>query len=382
MGEHRAVLVDTFGALQAASAALAGAERYFLDTEFDRNRLCLVQVSAGREVYLVDTLRLTALEPLAGAIGRAGAEWVLLDGAQDAEFLLGAMEIRERPRVFDVQVAWGLLGPEYPVSLAYLIYRILGVRSAKGFQASDWTRRPLSPGQLEYAAGDVDFLPAIRERVAARLAEKGRLDLAYEVSAETVFPDPPGPLGLDEFRNAWQLDAAGQAALRFLVDWYNGLAPAERREAPHPRSFFSIASLLPETGADLARVRGVDPRWARRRGDALAGKILRASAAASRDASFQLLEPPPYDDFGRILAEGWIRKAAAEITAELGIAPGLSFPDRLLLAMSKAAAVGGPEAAAGLLGGWRERILKGPFLARARGAGGSANLCHIPSQES
>lgn len=369
MGDPRIVFVDTFNALKEASAALARTERYFLDTEFDRHRLCLIQVSGGEDIFLVDPLRLTALEPLAGAIGRPGAEWVLLDGAQDAEFLLGAMKIEERPRVFDLQVAWGLLGPEYPVSLAYLIWRVLGIRSAKEFQASDWTRRPLSPGQLEYAAKDVEYLPALRERVAERLRGAGRLDLACEASAEAVFPEPAGPLSLDDFRNAWQLDAAGQAALRFLIDWHRGLTAAERREAPHPKSFFPIASLLPETGAELARVRGVPPEWARRHGDALVGKILRASAAASRDSSFALLEPPPYDDFKRILAEGWIRRAAAEVSAELGIAPGLAFPDRLVLVMSKAAAGGDGEAAAGLLRGWRERVLKEPFLACLRRSG-------------
>jgi len=365
MGNRRPVLVDTTAALKAAAAALGGAERYYLDTEFDRYKLCLIQVSRGEEAYVVDAMKLTALEPLGEAIGRAGAEWVFLDGVQDAAFLTGAMRIAARPRVFDVQVGWGLLGPEYPVSLAYLIYRILGIRSAKEFQAVDWTGRPLSPGQIEYAANDVEHLPAIREWMAGRLSEKGRLDLVCDVSAETVFPDPPGPLTLEDFRNAWQLDAAGQAALQFLIEWHNGLAPAEKRDAPHPRTFFAIASLLPETGAELGKVRGVWYEWARRHGDALTGKLIRVSASAAKGEGFRLLEPPPYDSFDRVLAEGWIRRAAAEVSAEAGIAPGLAFPDRLVLAMSKAAAKGGDrKAAAELLSGWRGRILKGMFLSR------------------
>ncbi len=365
MGNSKAVLVDSSAGLKAAAAALAGAERYYLDTEFDRRKLCLIQVSRGQEVYLVDAMRLAALEPLGAAIGRAEAEWVLVDGAQDAALLIEAMRIKARPRVFDVQVGWGLLGPEYPVSLAYLIYRILGIRSAKEWQAGDWMGRPLSPGQIEYAAKDVEPLPAIREWIAGKLEALGRPGLIHEVSAETVFPEPPGPARLDDFRNAWQLDAAGQAALLFLIDWHNGLSPAEKGEAPHPRAFLPIASQLPESGAELAKVKGVWFEWARRHGDALTGKLIRASAGASKGEGFRLLEPPPYDSFERIVAEGWIRRAAAEVSAEVGISPELAFPGRVAAAMTKAVLEAGKkEAAAGPLAGWRERILRDRFLAK------------------
>lgn len=364
MGNRKPVLVDTFAGLKAAAAALDGAERYYLDTEFDRFKLCLVQVSRGEEVYLVDAVKLTALEPLAEAIGRPGVEWVFCDGGQDAAWIVEAARIGARPRVFDVQVGWGLMGPEYPAGLAYLQYRLLGIRSSKEHQAGDWLARPLSPGQVDYAAKDVEHLPALREKVAAGLEERGRLDLIHEVSAETVFPPPPEPLSLDDFRNAWQLDAAGQAALRFLIDWHNGLTPAEKKEAPAPRVFLSIASLLPETGEELGRVKGVWFDWARRHGDAFTGKLIRASASA-RAADFRLLDPPPYDSFERIVAEGWIRKAAAETCAEAGVAPELAFPGRLLKAMTKAVLEKGrKEAAAELLTGWRERLLRGPFLSR------------------
>ncbi len=364
MGHRRPVLVQSFPDLKKVCGTLAGAERYYLDTEFERRKLCLIQVSRGEEVFLVDTMKLTALEPLAEAIGRPGAEWVLHDGGQDAALTCEAAKIRERPRVFDVQVGWGLLGPEYPVSLAYLLYRILGIRAAKEHQAGDWMARPLSEGQIEYAAGDVGHLPEIREWIAGRLAEKGRLDLLHEVSAETVFPPPPEPVSLGDFRNAWQLDASGQAALQFLIDWHNGLTPAERRDAPWPRIFLPIANLLPESGAELAKVKGVPFEWARRHGDAFTGKLIRASAGA-RAADFKLLEPPPYDTFERILAEGRIGKAASEVSAELGVAMDLAFPRRLLGDMARAAAEKGKlEAAADLLAGWRGKVLREPFLAK------------------
>ena len=372
MADRPPVLVDSSPLLKDAARRLAGADRYYLDTEFDLSassrRLCLIQVSRGEQVFLVDTMRLTALEPLAEAISRPEAEWVLHSGGQDVAWLRDALKLDRLPRLFDTQVAWGLIGPEYPVSLAYLFYRILGIRSAKEQQAADWKVRPLTNDQIAYAADDVEHLPAIREWLAERLAKLDRLARVHDVSTEMTASDPPAPLALDDFRNAWQLDAAGQAALLFLIDWHNHLTPAEKRYAPYSKTLLLIAKMLPETGAELSRVRGVPFDWARREGDAFCGKLLRASAGAS-GKDFVPLEPPPYNTFERIRAEGWIRGATAEITAELGLAPELSFPGRVLMRMTDAVLEkGNREAAADALEGWRADLLGAPLRARAAAA--------------
>jgi ribonuclease D len=325
----------------------------------------LIQVSRGDdEVYVIDPLALPGLEVLAPALGRGDAEWVLHAGNQDVALLREALRLEKCPRLFDTQVAWGLLGAEYPVSLAYLQYRILGIRSAKNEQAGPWMQRPLTPEQIEYAAGDVAHLPALREWLATRLRESKREDSLAEASEETILPEPAEPLSLEEFRNAWQLDPSGQAVLRHLIDWWNGLPPGERADAPQPRTFLTLAKLLPETGADLAKIRGIFFPWAKRHGDAFAGNLVRVSAAADREG-FVALEPQPYNTFERILAGGGIRKAAAEASAELGVAPELAFPDRLIRKMVDAVEEKKTKAAAAdVLTGWRERLLRPAFLAR------------------
>jgi ribonuclease D len=367
MDAPRTVLVTSSAQLRESAGKLAGAGRYYLDTEFEMTgpakKLCLVQVSRGtEEITLIDTIALSALEPLGGAISRPDAEWVVHAGDQDVALLREAMHLEASPRVFDTQVAWGLLGAEYPVSLAYLLYRILGIRSAKGEQAGPWASRPLTQEQLDYAASDVAYLPSLREWLVDRLGKSGREALVYDVSAETVLPVPVEPLSLDDFRNAWQLDAFGQAALRYLIGWWNGLPAGERMEAPQPRTFLNLAKMLPETGQDLSKIRGIFFPWAKRHGDAFTGKLMVASAAASR-AEFVPLEPPPYNTFERILAGAWIRKAAAEISVELSLAPELAFPERVIRAMIQA--VEEKKSAAEVLTGWRERILRPSFLARS-----------------
>ena len=203
MDAAKPVLVTTSAGLKECADKLAGAPRYYLDTEFDlagpAKKLCLIQVSNGSsDIYLIDPFSLSALEPLAAAIFRSDVEWVVHAGDQDVALLREALHLKDCPRVFDTQVAWGLLGAEYPVSLAYLLYKILGIRSAKNEQAGPWMTRPLTQEQLDYAASDVDHLPALRDWLTKRLGELGRETFVHEVSAETVLPSPAPPLSLDD----------------------------------------------------------------------------------------------------------------------------------------------------------------------------------------
>ena len=54
----------------------------------------------------------------------------------------------------------------------------LGVALTKDSQKDDWSRRPLTPRQEAYALADVAHLVALRERLSAKLAAAGRLELA------------------------------------------------------------------------------------------------------------------------------------------------------------------------------------------------------------
>ena len=157
--------------------------------------------------------------------------------------------------MFDTQVAWALLGAEYSVSLSYLQYRLLGIRTGKAHQADDWKRRPLPASQLAYAAADIVHLPELRRLLGERTAELGREQMVIEASRETVWPEPepPMPLSLESFRNAWQLEEKNQAALRALIEWFNALDARQRSRAPEPKTLLSIAARLPENVADLGR---------------------------------------------------------------------------------------------------------------------------------
>ncbi len=95
-------------------------------------------------------------------------------GNQDLEILLREVGVLPHP-LFDTQVAAALLGHTQQIGYAALVHAECGVTLKKIDSFTDWSRRPLSDSQLEYAADDVAYLPRMYECMRAQLVEKGRL---------------------------------------------------------------------------------------------------------------------------------------------------------------------------------------------------------------
>jgi ribonuclease D len=356
--------------LRGALPAFEGQSTFYIDTEFDSSKqgktLSLLQISCGHEIYVVDALRLASLTPLAPALFAPEARWVLHAGLQDVELLLREFGEAEPPRLFDTQIAWGLLGPEASVSLAFLQFKLLGVRSAKGYQADDWLRRPLPQAQLAYAAEDIAHLPELERALVERLSALGRAHVVSEVCRELLLPKPAAPtlLTLESFRNAWQLEAQGRAALLALLDWHNALPEPERSRMP-PRTLLSIASRLPLSVKDLSRIKGVSAPLCRNHGAALVALMKQAALATGE--GLETLEPQAYATFEDYRAEARLALARIELAAELSIAPDLVLPMAIVRRMlPRVKAAGSLVAGAEELSGWRAELLKAPFIEHAR----------------
>lgn len=362
-------LVDQQSALEEAGRALAGASRLFVDTEFESNRegtrMCLLQVRASEgKTYLVDTVKLGSLDPLRPAFGAPGTEWVLHAGAQDVNLIVDRLRIPVPKVLFDTQIAWALLGPEGSVSLAYLCFRLLGLRSSKAHQADDWVRRPLGRSQLEYAASDVAHLGELRDILGERAKTLGREGILVAASSEALSPvrEPPPPLSLESFRNAWQLEAPQQAALRYIIDWYNQLSREDKERAPETKALLSIASRMPESAEALGRIKGVPRGFAERKGAPFVSGMLSAADAAKAE-DFVPIDPPPYATFEEIRLDAWLSLARAEVCARLEAAPEVALPSRVLKNMQRAAQDGGNgEAAVLALTGWRKELMAEAFV--------------------
>jgi len=351
-------LLATPEALALGLRELEGAPRYYIDTEFESSKrgkqLSLIQVSRGEEIYLIDALAFDSLAELGAVLLAPECEWVLHAGLQDVELLLAELEKPTPPALFDTQVVWSLTGPEASVSLAFLQFRVLGVRSSKGYQADDWMRRPLPKAQLEYAATDIEHLPALERALRQRARELGREHVIAEACRELLLPEPPGAtlLTFESFRNAWQLDAAGQNALRALIDWHNALGPSEPQV--QSRTLLAIASRMPVNMRELSRIKGVSPNFCRSHGQELVALLQRARDTAP---AAEALEPLDYATFDDLVREARLGLVRAELCSELRIAPDLALPMALVRRMQQRVKVAADLRAAAIeLSGWRDQL--------------------------
>jgi ribonuclease D len=363
-------LIASAAELPGLNAALLGADTLFLDTEFESNRsgieLCLLQISTGRDIFLVDAIAIRDLTPLAEAF-QQGALWVLHAGQQDVMLLGERLDLHKKPSLFDTQVAWSLCTVEHSVSLAYAQFRALGMRAGKAHQADDWVRRPLPASQLAYAAADVEYLPELYAVLAQRVSALGRSELVPLASAETVWTEAKTAtvLSLESFRNAWQLDHRGQAALRYLIDWFNALPEREREQAPENKTLLSLASRLPTSLADLQRIKGVPRGWSRELGLELVNGLTNAAAAAD-GSGFVPIDPPAYATKRELRIDGWLAAARAELCVTLEVAPELALPSRIVKSLRGHALSHGAAQLGEALEGWRRALLAAPLADFAR----------------
>ncbi len=356
------VFVDTQQGLEQASQALFSCPRLYLDTEFESGRgstrLCLLQISSGTEIFLVDTLKLGQLEVLGKALARPEVEWIFHAGLQDLELIEQRLHVRAPERLFDTQIAYALVCAENNVSLAYLRYTLLGIRGDKAHQADDWLGRPLHESQLRYAASDVDHLPALTEILTQRAQAKDRLALVFEASQETLQPprEPPPPLNLESFRNAWQLGPRSQAGLRFLIDWHNQLSGEDRLNAPDTKTLLAVAARMPESPDALGRIKGVGPGFLKRHGKQLTQGLV-ASALQTTTTDFVPIEPLPYATFAETRCEAWLGLLRAEICEALEVSPELVLPARVLRELKGKLQQSRPVRLSDALRGYRKRLL-------------------------
>lgn len=160
--------VETQPQLSALCDRLRSESYIYFDTEFVSEDvylpdLCLVQISAGDILAIVDPKRIDDMNPFWDLIANGDHISVVHSGRE--EFLFCYRATGKPPaNLFDTQIAGGLIGMEYPASFGNLILRLLDEKLPKGETRTDWRVRPLSSRQIEYALNDVAYLgPAARE---------------------------------------------------------------------------------------------------------------------------------------------------------------------------------------------------------------------------
>lgn len=254
-------VITTDKQLAELCADIAGASRIAFDTEFVsehsyRPQLCLVQVAAGDRLAAIDPLSIDDMRPFWRVLAEPGHETIVHAGREELWFCIEGAGKRPH-NLFDVQLAAGLAGLEYPAGYGNLIYKLLGRQSPKGETRTDWRRRPLTDKQLDYALDDVRYLGPIRDALHSRLAARNRLSWMSDEMSRWQ-DDVEASRNSDRWRKVTGsagLSGRSLAIVRELWRWRD--AEAHRRNRP-PRTV-----LRDDLIVELAKRRSADPKQIR-----------------------------------------------------------------------------------------------------------------------
>ncbi|MFV1964018.1 MAG: ribonuclease D [Pirellulaceae bacterium] len=265
-----------------ADAPIIAFDTEFVSEETYRPQLCLIQVAVAGRVAIIDPLSIEDVSSFWELLAAPGHETLVHAGRQEFQFCTTA--IGKRPAGwFDVQLAAGFVGMEYPAAYSTLIARLLGRSLSKGETRTNWHRRPLSSRQLEYAANDVLYLQPIHAALHKRIDQLQRgawLEEEFESWQRQVEEaDKREPWrrvsGIASLRGARQL-----AIARELWRWRE--EQAEARNCPPKRVLRDdlIVELSRRQTSEIRRIRairGLERRNLQRHLTEIADRIDRAS---------------------------------------------------------------------------------------------------------
>jgi ribonuclease D len=363
---REARLIQDSGALEAALFRLHGADRLALDTEFMREstyhpQLCLVQIGTESDCCLIDPLAGLDLAPLHELLRDRSRLKILHAARQDLEVLQLAGGAVPGP-LFDTQIAAALLGFAPQVGYAELVARQLGHSIDKGQTRTDWSRRPLTPAQLAYAADDVRHLLTLHTDLQAALAAQGRTEWMAEEAGACEDPalyrtDPA--LAWRRLKGLNRLQPAEQSTARALARWREQRAI----ESNKPRGWiladealYAIAARAPQSIHALEDIPSLPPGVVRKRGEELLALVQTARADESGVPLSAPRRPLPEE----MAQAAGLLKIVREVATELGIGAELLATRKDIEAIAFGSSAPGDSP---VMRGWRRNVVGEKLLA-------------------
>lgn len=366
--------IETVAGLTQLVTQLQGAAAIAIDTEFVRERqyypqLEIVQVATEEIAAIIDYRAIGTLTPFQPILDDPRILKVFHAASQDLEIFLNLTGAVPTP-LFDTQVAAAMVGLGAQIGYSRLVETVLGVVLLKSETLTDWSRRPLTQAQREYALDDVRYLLPVFTHLRERLQAMGRTEWVHEEWQAMSDPNAYRRVNpRDAFRRiggANRLRPAQLAVLRELADWREREALRRDRAAPlvmKDAILLELARRTPQTLAEMREIRSIQGREIERYGEPMLAAIGRGKATPRADWP-QLLERTALSGAETSLVallQAWL-KARAET---LDIAPNYLATSAELQELVTAT----PEErqASPLLKGWRRRLIGKEVIALVEG---------------
>lgn len=373
-------MIETADRLRSLVERARRAPRVALDTEFvwERTyyaRLGLIQLGLSRDdVFLIDTVAIDDLSPLAALLEDADVVKILHDAQQDLMILhraTGGAPVN----IFDSRLAAGFVGLGATNSLQVLIGETVGVHLPKGESRSDWLRRPLSDKQLDYACDDVRYLPEAYDVLRKQI---GALDRADWVEEEMAQYDDLALYQDDDVRERFHrvkgrgkkgFSARDYAVLREVTAWREEAARRRDRPRGHVVKDDVLVTLAQRKPADvsaLGGIRGLSDNARRSYGEEIVAAVQRGLAVPKSERP-QPVRGHRLDDAQQArldLAQALIKGRSLSHSIDPGLIGNRKDVERLV--------TDGPDASPddhAVLRGWRGAFIGEALLDLLRGEG-------------
>ena len=270
------MLITTSEALEEAVQRAREGGAVGIDTEFIWDRtfyptLGLVQIGyPDGEAVLIDALAIEDWSPLAELMSDPDTVKILHDAQQDLNIIHRACGGLPK-NIFDTQRTAGFVGLSSTISLSELLKTMLRIRLAKTETRSDWTARPLTDAQAQYAKDDVAHSVDLMLKIMKKAEALGRADWIKDEMRihedEALYEERNPDLEMPRVRGSGSLTHQQRDMLRALGSWREFKA----RERNLPRGFVlsddAIISLVkrpPAKPEDIQQMKGLSERSAKR----------------------------------------------------------------------------------------------------------------------
>lgn len=291
-----------------------------------QEKVCLLQFSTPTRTLLIDPLAGGDLAPLGPVLSNPAIRKVFHAADYDTRCLNRDYGFTIRG-LFDTMISCQFLGEE-KFGLADVLGKYYGVTLDKQYQRADWSKRPLSPEMIAYAAADTTHLLPLAVLLEARLQEKNRLDWVseeFELLEQGRFTEHHGPFFL-RFKGAAAFDRRQLAILEGLLQWRD--REAERRDKPPFKILGNdyLQLLVRQAPVDAAALNAIPglPGWV---GERFGKSVLPVISAAlalpeeelPRFPRSERRERDPAADQRLAVLKLWRSKIAGELELEPGI---------------------------------------------------------------
>lgn len=265
--------------LDSVCKDLSHAKVLAIDTEFVRTRtlypkLGLLQVSDGKQLVLIDPLAVDDLSAFWQLLMDANIVKVLHACSEDLEVFLTAANCRP-VNLIDSQIIMSFLGHGLSMGYAAMVKYYLDIELDKSESRTDWTARPLSARQLEYAQADVEYLFQLYPIITKQLSDKGWLEAAQqdtELLIERKFTAIDETQLYRSVKMSWRLSSSQLYRLKTLAIWR--FQQAQKKDLPigfiaKDHTLIAVAQTNPETISAMNRLDGIELFDVRRNGKAM-----------------------------------------------------------------------------------------------------------------